>query len=171
MIRFVSYMIILLFTSVAVGPAFLYVAVAKAESPAMPSAIRFEDVHGNSVSLNDFKGKPIIINLWATWCQPCIEEMPSLAKLQQDYGAKGLVILALSEDDSLSLATHFYQKKNIAGITPYLDKDHKVWAALQTRGIPTSVFISSEGKVTARIEGAVDWQSPKVQALLSQIVK
>lgn len=171
MMRPAFYPILRAFTSLAVGIFALCVAPqVRAEEPA-GEVVGFQDASGKTLFLHDFKGKPVLINLWATWCAPCIQEMPSLAKLQQDYASQGLVVLALSEDETLNLATDYYKKAGITNLTPYFDKEHAVYVALNTQGLPTSAIISAHGQILQRIEGPVDWQSPKVHALIDAVIK
>jgi thiol-disulfide isomerase/thioredoxin len=170
MIRLVSYPIARLFTSIAIGLMLLGVQ-DNARAGDTGEVVGFEDQAGKTFFLHDFKGKPVIVNLWATWCEPCIKEMPSIDKLQNDYAAKGLVVLTLCEDDTLADALDFFKKHNITHLTPYLDKGHGVWTAIQARGIPTTVLINTNGVMVQRIEGPVDWQALQLQPILNQIVK
>jgi thiol-disulfide isomerase/thioredoxin len=172
MMRFASYPIVRAAASIAVGMSLICSAASvQAKDAPEGQVVGFENAQGKVLFLHDFKGKPVLINLWATWCIPCVEEMPSLSKLQQQYASKGLVVIALSEDDALSSAAAFYQKAGITNLAPYLDKGHVIWAALQARGIPTSVLITPNGDMVQRIEGPVDWQSAKVQSIVAQILK
>jgi thiol-disulfide isomerase/thioredoxin len=169
-----SYPIVRAFTSIAttilMGIALLFAPMpSQAADAVIGEVVGFQDATGKAVFLHDFKGKPVLINLWASWCAPCIKEMPSLAKLQQDYAAKGLVVVTISEDDTMGDALAFFKKAAITNLTPYFDKGHGVWTALQTRGLPTTVLVTREGKMVQRIEGPVDWQSPKVTAIVEEI--
>ncbi len=167
--RFASYLIVRATASIAVG---LLVLCFQTDVRAQEGGVvGFQDASGKTLFLHDFKGKPVLINLWATWCEPCVAEMPSLAKLQQEYASQGLVVIALSEDDSLQRAIDFYKKKNLTTLTPYFDKGHAIWTALQARGVPTTVLVTKNGDMVQRIEGPVDWQSPQVRSLINEIVR
>jgi thiol-disulfide isomerase/thioredoxin len=133
--------------------------------------VGFQDAQGKTVFLHDFKGRPVIINLWATWCAPCVEEMPSLAKLQQDYAAKGLAVIAISEDASMDAELNFYKNHGLTGLTPYFDKGHAVYVALDTHGLPSTVLVNSRGQMIQRVEGPVDWQAPQVKVIIDGLVK
>jgi thiol-disulfide isomerase/thioredoxin len=168
--RFVSYPIVRAAASIAV-----YIILLGAHANALAAddntggVVGFEDGQGKTLFLHDFRGKPVIINLWATWCEPCVAEMPSLAQLQQDYAAKGLTVIALSEDESLDKPLAFYKKMNISALAPYLDRGHAVWLALMAHGVPTTVLVTREGQMVQRIEGPVDWQSAQVRSLVGEI--
>lgn len=167
-----SYPIARLFTSIAVCLTLLCAHVqVRAAEPAAGQVVGFEDGNGKTVFLHDFKGRPVLINLWASWCEPCVKEMPSLARLQQDYANKGLAVVALSEDDAMDGVKAFYAQYHLAALAPYFDKGHGVYAALQPRGLPTTLLISRDGVMVQRIEGPVDWQSPEAAQVLKVIVK
>jgi len=172
--RLVSYPIRHAFTSAALGVFLLAGALAPSSLARADEVVGFQDARGNTVFLHDFRGRVVVINLWASWCAPCIQEMPSLALLQSEYAKKGLVVLALTEDTTMAPALHFYDAHNIHNLTPFLDPGHKVMMALQARGIPTSVLVSRSGQASARLEGPINWQSvdiySKLDKLLSEIL-
>jgi len=165
------YLIIRAFTSIAVAIVFLGFADAcQSASVIAGDTIKFEDTSGNSVSLLDFKGKPVVLNLWASWCSPCVEEMPSLAKLQEKYKDKGLVVLALSEDHAPANVMDFYSTNSITALHPFFDRNHFVWLAMRARGIPTSILIDKNGAEIQRMEGTVKWQSDDVTKTIDALI-
>lgn len=166
--RFASYPIVRTVASIAASVMLLLPGMAVSQSTG--NIVGFEDSAGKTLFLHDFKGKPVLINLWATWCAPCVAEMPSLAKLQEEYAAKGLVVLALSEDDSIDYPLGFYKMKNITSLPTYFDKGHAVWLAIEARGVPTTILVTPEGNMVERIEGPVDWTSPQVKRMIDQIL-
>ena len=178
----VSYPIVRAFTSIAACIILLCAGVearaaGPAPTPALPAApvpgqiVGFENTQGKALFLHDFKGKPVLINLWATWCAPCVKEMPSLAKLQKDYAATGLVVIAISEDETMPDVLAFYKKNSIIGLEPYLDKGHGVYTALTPRGLPTTILVNRDGVMVQRVEGPVEWQAPQALSVLTQILK
>ncbi len=136
-------------------------AVSSSALAADLETVPFEDATQKQFTLEDFKGKTVILNLWATWCGPCIAEMPSLAKLQQDYKEKGLVVLAVSEDDMLSDAVNYFKNARFSGLPSFYDSNHGMMQALSSRGIPTTVLIDAQGRKVQVLEGSIDWQSPE----------
>ena len=136
-------------------------------SPPQPAPeVSFTDLSGNGVALADFKGKLVLLNLWATWCQPCLKEMPSLEKLQARSGDK-LTVAAVSEDrGGKEVVEPFVAKHGLDTIKIYLDPKSAVGHAVAARGLPTTVVIDSEGKLVGRVEGAAEWDSDKMAAVL-----
>lgn len=170
--RYSCYPIVRTFTSIAVAIMLLGAPMATGAQDAQGGqVIGFLDDKGKTWFLHDFKGKAVLINLWATWCAPCVQEMPSLAKLQQDYANKGLIVLAISEDDSIDAPLNFYKNHSMTNLTTYFDKGHGVLVALNSHGLPSSVFVNKSGQMIQRVEGPVDWQAPQVKVLIDALIK
>ena len=128
--------------------------------------VSLTDLAGNKVELADFRGKLVLVNLWATWCEPCLREMPSLERLQANLGDR-IAVLAVSEDRGGAKAVGpFIEKLELKSAKIYIDPKSAVGQAFEVRGLPTSLLIDSEGKVLGRVEGAADWDSPKIMAVL-----
>jgi thiol-disulfide isomerase/thioredoxin len=148
-------------------------SMAKLEVLAQPIAaasVPFVDATGKTVHLTDFKGQPVVLNLWATWCAPCVKEMPTLAKLQADLGPK-VKVLAVSMDktDQTPQAKAF-----IAGHAPlgfYQDADFAFLSNFEPRpaGFPTTVLIDRKGYERAVYSGDADWSSPDAKAAVAQL--
>jgi peroxiredoxin len=108
-----------------------------------------QDLSGNNVSLTDFRGQPVIINFWATWCAPCRIEMPELQASFEKYKEDGLVILALDQDESAEVVRSFFYDELGLTFTPILDGDQAVALQYGVFNFPTSFFINSDGIITA----------------------
>jgi len=136
-------------------------------SPPQPAPeVSFADLKGNWVALADFKGKLVLINLWATWCQPCLKEMPSLEKLQAAQADK-LTVAAISEDrGGGQVVEPFVAKLGLDKVKIYLDPKSAVGHAFSVRGLPTTLLIDAEGRLVGRVEGAAEWDSDKMAAAL-----
>ena len=118
------------------------------------------------MALADFKGKLVLINLWATWCQPCLKEMPSLEKLQAAQADK-LTVAAISEDRGGSQVVEpFVAKLGLDKVTIFLDPKSAVGHAFSTRGLPTTLVIDAAGRLVGRVEGAAEWDSEEMAAAL-----
>lgn len=132
--------------------------------------VDFTDAAGRAVSLDDFAGKLVLVNLWATWCAPCRREMPSLEQLQTRLGDK-LAILAISEDIGGSKAVApFVAKLGLKALKVYLDPKNAVSQAFKVDGLPTSLLIDRRGRVLGRVEGEADWVSPKMLAVIGPLL-
>src|SRR5712691_12625104 len=131
----------------------------------------FTDVDGNPASLADFKGKPVVVNLWATWCQPCLKEMPSLDRLQSQLDGK-LAVAAVSEDRAgADRVGTFVAALGLQKLKIYLDPKSDVGHAFNVRGLPTSIVIDAKGRVVGRVEGAAEWDSAAMMAVLKPFLE
>jgi thiol-disulfide isomerase/thioredoxin len=136
-------------------------------SPAQPAPdITVGDPAGNHLGLADLRGKPLLINLWATWCQPCLREMPSLERLQASLGDR-LTVLAISEDHGgTKVVLPFVDEHGFDKLKIYLDPQSEVGRAFKARGLPTTILIDGAGEVQGRVEGAAEWDTPKMLAVI-----
>ncbi|MAN47715.1 MAG: hypothetical protein CMF04_16180 [Hyphomonas sp.] len=127
--------------------------------------LTFEDSEGNSVSLADFRGQAVLLNIWATWCPPCREEMPSLDRLQVELGGSDFKVVALSIDRSgLDAVRPFFAEIDIQNLDIYLDRPAASMTAFGVRGLPTTLLIDSDGRELQRWAGPKEWDSPEVIA-------
>ena len=139
------------------------------EIPKPVSTLIFEDFSGKKINLNDYYGKLLIINLWATWCVPCKKEMPSLDKLQQDSAFKNLKVLAVNvEQPNHSKAKNFFDKLDIKNLNIYFDSNLNFVKEFNLRGVPTTLLMNKNGEEFARIIGEVDFQDEKFLKWLSK---
>jgi thiol-disulfide isomerase/thioredoxin len=133
-------------------------------------AISLSDTSGHSVELSELQGKLVIVNLWATWCGPCLREMPSLERLQSRLGER-IAVLAVSEDRGGDKAVEpFLDKLGLKSVKVYIDPKSEIGHAFGARGLPTSFLIDREGKVLGRVEGAAEWDSPKILGVLEPLL-
>jgi thiol-disulfide isomerase/thioredoxin len=141
-----------------------------ASPPYAAPQLGFTDITGQRVSLSDFAGKVVLVNLWATWCAPCRREMPSLEKLQTRFGDK-LAILAISEDiGGRKVVAPFIEKLGLRVVKIYLDPKSSVGQGFNVDGLPTTILIDRHGRVVGRVEGEADWTSPKFLAAVEPLV-
>jgi thiol-disulfide isomerase/thioredoxin len=136
-------------------------------SPLRPAPqIGFTDPDGKAVKLEDFTGRLVLVNLWATWCAPCRREMPSLDRLQGRLGDK-IAIVAISEDmGGAKAVTPFVAKLGLKALKTYLDPKNTVGQAFKVDGLPTSFLIDRQGRVLGWVEGEAQWDSPKMLAVI-----
>lgn len=128
---------------------------------------RFSSADGTVRTLADYAGQGVVLNLWATWCVPCVAEMPALDALARLVAGDGVAVLALSSDrGGAPPVERFYRDKKIQTLPVLLDPRGDAARALGARGIPTTLLIDRAGKERGRLEGAADWASAEfVQAI------
>jgi thiol-disulfide isomerase/thioredoxin len=132
----------------------------------------FSDVNGHSLSLADFRGKYLLLNLWATWCGPCVAEMPSLDRLQAVLGSANFAVLPISVDrGGASQVTDFYDKHRIVHLGIYVDPDNRIARSMSVSGLPTSFLIGPDGRAVGVLVGATDWDTPEAVALIGYYLK
>jgi thiol-disulfide isomerase/thioredoxin len=138
--------------------------------PADPPDAMFITPDGASHRLTDFKGRGMVVNMWATWCAPCVAEMPSLEALSKALAPQDIAVLPLSSDRGGAEAVRtWYQQHDITALPILLDPKGALARAFNARGIPTTVVISAEGLVVGRLEGAADWAAPAAQELVRRL--
>ena len=145
---------------------------APADAPEPVPELTFLDVDDNEVSLEDFRGKVVVLNLWAPWCAPCRHEMPSLDRLQVEHGGDDLQVIALSVDrgESLDKIREFYDEVGVQHLDIYRDPNSSVPRALKAPGLPTTVVIDRAGREAGRLLGGAEWDSEPAVALLEGIM-
>jgi thiol-disulfide isomerase/thioredoxin len=132
--------------------------------------VSLADPTGETVELSELRGKLVIINLWATWCEPCLREMPSLERLQSRFGER-IAVLAVSEDRGGNKAVEpFIARLGLKSVKIYIDPKSEVGHAFGARGLPTSFLIDRESKVLGRVEGAAEWDSRKILGVLEPLL-
>jgi len=136
--------------------------IAINENPKLISSVIFENFSGKEINLVDYAGKLIIINFWATWCEPCKKEMPSLEKLSQNSSFKNLKVFAVNVEQPNPLkAKKFFTDLNIKNLEIFFDKNLNFVKAFKLRGVPTTIIINKKGEDFGRIIGSVDFQDKK----------
>ena len=133
------------------------------KEPIKLEKIKFTNINNETVSLNKFENSLIIINFWATWCAPCIEEMPSLNRLQANPAFNNLQIIPINVGrDNAEKSKNFYKKLKINNLEIYFDKDVELANKFLLRGLPTTVFINKKGEEFARVIGFINFDDKKV---------
>ncbi len=145
--------------------------VKKAAPVALP-AVAFTDATGAPKSLADFKGKTVLLYLWATWCVPCREEMPALDRLQKALGSKDFEVVALSLDRAgADAAKKFLVSIKVENLALYIDQSMRAGSTLRALGMPTTILIDKEGREIGRLAGPAEWDSEAAKALIAAAIK
>lgn len=127
---------------------------------------------GTSVTLADFKGRVLLVNFWATWCAPCVKELPSLDEVQLKLGGEGLLVLAVSQDrGGVAVAGPFLKKLNINRLGLFLDPNMRFGRAFGVRALPWTVLIDREGRIVGQLPGYAEWDSPEAIALIRHYLR
>ena len=133
--------------------------------------LRFQDAAGRAVSLADFRGKVVLLNIWATWCPPCRKEMPTLDRLQAKLGGPDFAVVALSIDEKGAPAVRaFFDEIGVHALKIYVDPSMQATATLGVPGVPTTLLIDRAGREIGRHLGPAEWDSAAiVRALRARI--
>jgi len=132
---------------------------------------KLETLEGRTVSLSQMKGKVVFLNVWATWCGPCREEMPSMETLYDQFkGNRDFVMLAVSQDTKGKSVVAPYVEKNGYHFTVLLDPENEVSESYDVSGVPETFIIDRRGRIVAHHMGAFDWSRPDVKDALQQLL-
>jgi thiol-disulfide isomerase/thioredoxin len=130
-------------------------------------AISFADERGRVLGLNDFRGRTVLLNIWATWCGPCRKEMPTLDRLQARLGSERFQVVALSIDRGGAAAVQrFYAEIGVRQLAFFIDSTGRAGGALGLIGLPGTLLIDPEGREIGRLIGPAEWDSPEMIAFL-----
>ena len=131
--------------------------------------IHFADDQGHQLTLGDFGGRVVLLNVWATWCVPCRKEMPRLDRLQARLGGKDFLVVALSIDrEGVEPVKRFYQELGLEKLAIYVDPSGKGSQALAIPGVPTTLLIDRQGREIARKMGPAEWDGQEMLSLVEQ---
>ena len=141
--------------------------VFKKSPEAMPEFV-FLDASGKQRSLKDWRGKVVLLNLWATWCIPCRKEMPGLERLQKDLGSDKFEVVAVSVDRTgIEGAKKFFDGIKVAGLGVFSDPTVRATSTLKAIGLPATLLIDREGREVGRLTGPAEWDSAEAKALIT----
>lgn len=142
------------------------------DTPRALPALAFQDGEGKALSLADFRGKVLVLNLWATWCRSCREEMPSLDRLQTRLGGHDLEVLTLSVDHKgPQVVRDFFREFGVKHLRLHIDPTAKTPAAFGVMGLPATLLIDRQGRELGRLLGPATWDSPAMVQFLENVIK
>jgi peroxiredoxin len=131
----------------------------------------FPGLDGKMASLSDYKGKVVLVNIWATWCPPCVAEMPSMEKLYRKFKRENFEILAVSIDETGLKAVAPFMKKNRLTFPALIDSKGAIKPVYRITGIPESFIIDHKGILIKKIVGPVDWATPQVFRFFRDLIQ
>ena len=132
---------------------------------------KFNDAAGKSIDLSAFRGRVVLVNLWATWCPPCRAEMPALDRLQAALGSPDFQVVAVSQDIDKAKAQAFLQHVGATHLGFYIDESMlsgRTWGGI---GLPTTLLVDRDGSEVGRIIGPAEWDSPEAKALIEHFLQ
>lgn len=136
-------------------------------SPAPAPNISFLGKDGNVLQLSQWRGKVVVINLWATWCTPCIAEMPTLNEFAARYNPKGVTVIPLSiGQDSAEKIEAFFKQYGLSAMNVARDTDNSSLRAFGVSGLPSSFIIDKQGNLVGQIDGATNWNDVQLNAYI-----
>jgi len=136
---------------------------ARASVPKPLPELQLEDAQARKRTLADFRGKVVLLNVWATWCVPCREEMPALDRLQAQLGGPAFQVVALSVDQQgPEVAQRFFKEIGVKSLDFYIDRSARAAFQLDAKGLPVSILIDRQGREVGRKLGAAPWDSAEV---------
>jgi len=127
-------------------------------------------VSGDTVSLRDYRGEVMLLNLWATWCPPCEQEMPSIERLHEELGPQGLKVVAISIDQLDSSAIRRWAADRGLTFTVLHDESGRIQQVYQTTGMPESFVVDRHGVIVKKVIGATEWDHPAQKALFRRLL-
>jgi thiol-disulfide isomerase/thioredoxin len=133
--------------------------------------IVFQDESGTETNLDKWKGRVVLLNLWATWCAPCRKEMPELDALQKKLGSTDFEVVALSLDrQGATTARKFLDETKATNLKLYVDSSARALDAVKAPGLPATILVDREGREVGRLVGPADWASPEAVALIEKVI-
>ncbi|WP_096700560.1 TlpA disulfide reductase family protein [Magnetospirillum sp. 15-1] len=140
------------------------------DQPRPVAAIDIRDAESRAAGLDTLKGKPVLLNLWASWCMPCVAELPALDRLKPALDAKGVVLVALSLDRSGKVAVaNTFARLGIKNLDIRTDENRVAAEKLDAPALPVTLLIDREGREIARFIGAAEWDGPPAARLLDAL--
>lgn len=142
------------------------------KAPEALPEVKFQDAAGTERTFADWRGKVVLVNLWATWCLPCRKEMPSLDRLQKELGSDTFEVVAISIDRKGAAASKkFLDETQVERLALYVDATARLSSDLRVVGLPATLLIDTEGREVGRLLGGAEWDSEDAKRLIRSVLK
>jgi thiol-disulfide isomerase/thioredoxin len=142
------------------------------EGRPIPPDLVFQDAEGRETRFDAFRGQGLVVNFWATWCPPCVAEMPALDRAHAALAREGIEVLALSSDrGARNQVEPFYRRTGLQHLAMWFDPRGAVGRAFGIRGLPTTLILDRRGLEVARLEGEAVWDTPEMLAAIRRLVR
>jgi len=142
------------------------------EGRPIPENLVFQDAEGRETRFDAFRGRGLVVNFWATWCPPCVAEMPALDRTHAALARDGIEVLAISSDrGGRAQVEPFYARTGLRHLAMWFDPRGAVGRAFGIRGLPTTVVLDRRGLEVARLEGEAEWDRPEFLAAIRRLVR
>lgn len=146
-------------------------ALTVLDVPPPQPTLTFSNTRGEEMRLSDYKGKVILVNVWATWCPPCVVEMPMLNELQTLRGGPNFEVINISLDRTAEEATQYLIDKDLGNLQDWHDSTYNLPSALKVPGLPVTILYNRQGREVARLSGEADWVSPEALLLIDKVLE
>ncbi len=140
------------------------------DAPTIQPANRFNTHTEDEMRLADYRGQYVVLNVWATWCPPCVAEMPSLNKLAKLRGGENLEVVTISVDRKAEEAAAYFAEHKLDALTPWHDGSYALAGKLRAQGVPITVIYDPNGREIARVSGEANWASDEALALIDHLL-
>jgi thiol-disulfide isomerase/thioredoxin len=164
--RFASIVVALMLTTCAIGVTLAddFPSPFEVFSPPVNApTVSFKSPDGNTLGLEQWKGRVLVLNIWATWCGPCVREIPSLDRLSKKVRDAGIDVIAVSQDKGGSEKSRsFFEINKVELLSAYSDPQGTLSQSFGVRGMPTTLILDTQGRVVARLEGEAEWDSDAI---------
>jgi thiol-disulfide isomerase/thioredoxin len=165
------FLLVLLGTLVLASAACAAAAITTGEPKPVPG-LRFFDLEGRETSVDAFRGEVVVLNLWATWCAPCREEMPSLSRLQARFADAPVRVVALSVDRApAERVKEFMDTVGVSNLSVYRDPTVKAARLLKVLGLPATLLLDREGREVGRVLGIAEWDGAAAVAAVDRLLQ
>ena len=133
-------------------------------------ALELAALDGGTRRLEDYRGRVVLVNFWATWCAPCVEEMPSIERLRRSFDARRFAVLAVNVGQGPAAAGVFAEKMELGGFSILLDRDMRTSKAWGARILPATFIVDPDGRLRYSHYGAIDWSRADVRAAIAKLI-